>query len=169
MWGRQTVLCTVLVFGALITQQSFLSRLGLPGATPDLLLVTVIALAFAYGPLTGGVVGFGAGMALDFAPSTAGPIGVVALIFMVMGFVSGAAIDPRDRNPPVLIGIIGLSCGAFVIAFASVGSILGDVRVDWEQAPTLLFTATLYGALLGLAVVPVVSILVGKITPEAVL
>ena len=169
MWGRQTVLCTILVFAALVTQQSFLTRLGLPGATPDLLLVTVITLAFAYGPLTGAVVGFGAGMALDFAPSTAGPIGVAALLFMVMGVISGAAVDPRDRNPPVLIGIIALNCAAFVIAFAAIGSILGDVRIDWQQAPTLLLTATLYGALLGLAVVPVVLILVGKITPEAVL
>jgi rod shape-determining protein MreD len=168
MWGRQTLLCVTLVFLALVTQQSFLARVGLPGATPDLLLVTVIALAFAYGPLTGAVVGFGAGMALDFAPSTAGPIGVVALIFMVMGFVSGAAVDPRDRNPPVLIGIIGLSCGAFVIAFAAITSVLGNERVDWEQAPSLLLTATLYGALLGLAVVPAVSVLVAKVTPEAV-
>ena len=106
-------------------------------------------------------------MALDFAPSTAGPIGLAALIFMVMGFVSGAAIDPRDRNPPVLIGIIALNCGAFVIAFAAINSLLGDERVDWEQAPSLVLTATLYGALLALAVVPAVSILVGKITPEA--
>ena len=169
MWGRQTVLCTILVFAALVTQQSFLTRLGLPGATPDLLLVTVITLAFAYGPLTGAVVGFGAGMALDFAPSTAGPIGVAALIFMVIGVIAGAAVDPRDRNPPALIGIIGLSCGAFVIAFAAIASILGEVRVDWEQVPTLVLTATVYGGLLGLAVVPVVLILVGKITPEAVL
>lgn len=166
MWGRQTLLCTTLVFAALVTQQSFLARLGIPGATPDLLLVTVITLAFAYGPLAGAVVGFGAGMALDFAPSTAGPIGLAALIFMVMGFVSGAAIDPRDRNPPVLIGIISLNCGAFVIAFAAINSLLGDERVDWEQAPSLVLTATLYGALLALAVVPAVTILVGKITPE---
>ena len=167
MWGRQTLLCTTLVIAALMTQQSFLARLGLPGATPDLLLVTVIALAFAYGPLAGGVVGFGAGLALDFAPSTAGPIGLAALIFMVMGVVSGAAVDPRDRNPPVLIGIISLNCGAFVIAFAAINSLLGDERVDWEQAPSLVLTASLYGAFLALAVVPVVNILVRKITPEA--
>ena len=70
--------------------------------------------------------------------------------------IGAAAID-RDRDGEPRAGVAGAL------------DFLGEVRVDWEQVPTLLLTATLYGGLLGLAVVPVVSILVGKITPEAVL
>ena len=169
MWIRQTLVCTTLVIIALITQQAFLSRIGLPGATPDLLLVTVIAISFAYGPLIGAGAGFGAGLALDFSPSTGGVIGVTAMIFLVIGFVTGAAIDPRDRTVPILMGIVGLSTGAAVIVYAFLDTLLGGDRVIWDHVPALVLSASLYGLLLAPIVVPFVGWLVGKITPEVVL
>ena len=54
------------------------SRLPLPGATPDLLLLVVVALALAYGPGFGLVCGFGAGLAADLVPPAdheVGPVG----------------------------------------------------------------------------------------------
>ncbi|CAB4858293.1 unannotated protein [freshwater metagenome] len=166
MWIRQTVLCVALLAFALITQQAFLSRIGLPGSTPDLLLVTVIALALAYGPATGAVVGFGAGLALDFDPATAGIIGLSAGIYALVGFITGIAIEPRDRTPLALLGIASLSCGASVIAYGALNMVFGNERVIWGHVPPLVLTSALYGLLLALAVIPVVAWLVGKITPE---
>ena len=125
MWARLIALCASLIIVALIIQQVFLARLGLPGATPDLLLVTIIALALSYGPVTGAVCGFAGGLLLDFSPSTAGVVGLTALIYLIIGFVTGGIIDPRDRTVPIIMGIVALSTGAATLVYAAVSAMLG--------------------------------------------
>ncbi|MCX8526745.1 MAG: hypothetical protein ORN20_01230, partial [Candidatus Nanopelagicales bacterium] len=61
MW-RQWLLGAVTLSIAVIVQVTLLTRLGLPGATPDLVVVTVVALALALGRLPGAIAGFGAGV-----------------------------------------------------------------------------------------------------------
>ncbi|CAM5710287.1 hypothetical protein SBADM41S_00948 [Streptomyces badius] len=65
---NRTLLVTALVVVALVIQVSVLARLQLPGAVPDLLLLTVLGLAFVYGPVSGSLIGFGAGLLADLAP-----------------------------------------------------------------------------------------------------
>ncbi len=65
---NRTLLSTALVVVALVVQVSVLARLQLPGAVPDLLLLTVLGLAFVYGPVSGSLIGFGAGLLADLAP-----------------------------------------------------------------------------------------------------
>ena len=45
MWVRQTVICAIVILLAVMLQLTLLSRLGLPGATPDLVVVSVRLLA----------------------------------------------------------------------------------------------------------------------------
>ena len=112
MWIRQTLVCGSIVILAVMLQLTVLSRLGLPGATPDVVVVAVVALALAYGPVTGAVVGFAAGLVLALTPPADGVVGVQALIFLAIGFLTGAVIDPRDRTVPILMGLVGFSTGA---------------------------------------------------------
>lgn len=65
---KRIVLSTVLVVIAMVAQVSVLARLHLPGAVPDLLLLTVLGLALAYGHVGGCLVGFFAGLLADIAP-----------------------------------------------------------------------------------------------------
>lgn len=167
MWVRQALICATLILVALIVQQSFLSRLGLPGSTPDLLLVTVIAIALAYGPVVGAVSGFSAGVLLDLAQSNIAVLGVSALIYLAIGFITGAVIDPRDRTVPILMGIVALSTGASVLVYAAVSALLGSERIIWEDLPGLVLSACLYGLLLAPVVIVFVAWLVRRITPEA--
>lgn len=168
MWPRQLAVCATTILAAMLIQQAFLSRIGIPGSTPDLLLVTVIALALAYGPMIGAVCGFAAGLLLDLSPSTAGVIGLTALIFLAIGFITGGIIDPRDRTVPIIMGIVALSTGASVLVFALVSAILGSDRVLWDEVPALVLSASLYGLLLAPPVVLFVNWLVRKVTPEVV-
>lgn len=166
VWVRQTAVCATLILAALFIQQAFLSRLGLPGSTPDLLLVTVIALALAYGPMIGAICGFSGGLLLDLSPSTAGTLGLTALIFLAIGFITGAVIDPRDRTVPILMGIVSLSTGAAVLIYALLSALLGSDRVLWEEVPALVLSAALYGLLLAPVIVLFVGWLVRRVTPE---
>jgi rod shape-determining protein MreD len=65
---NRILLSSALVVVALVGQVSVLARLNLPGAVPDLLLLTVVGLALVYGHVGGCLVGFGAGLLADLAP-----------------------------------------------------------------------------------------------------
>ncbi len=111
MLWRQSLIIGSLILAAVILELTLLSRLGLPGATPDLVVVTIVAIAFAMGPTQGAVAGFTAGILIDLAPPSDTLLGVNALVYVAIGFVTGIAIDPRDRTVPIMIGVVGLVGG----------------------------------------------------------
>jgi rod shape-determining protein MreD len=169
MYWRQSLVVASAIFFALILQLSVLSRLGLPGATPDLLVVTVVALALAMGPTQGAVAGFAAGALLDIAPPSDTVIGINSIVYLVIGYLAGLAIDPRDRTVPITIGIVGLSTAGATLATTALSGLLGNPRVLWDQLPSLTLSSALYGVLLAPLMVPTIAWIVRRVTPEVVL
>lgn len=167
MRTRQGLLCASLILVAYLLQVTLLARLGIPGATPDLVLVVVVALALAYGPMTGAICGFSAGMLVDLAPPAAGPVGIAALLGMGIGALAGGAIDPRDRTVPLLAGVVALAAGAMVLGTAAIEALLGTGRVSWPAVPGLVLTAMAYAVLLAPLVIPGVAWLARRLTADA--
>jgi len=163
---RQIIIIGSAIFIAVIVELTLLARLGLPGATPDLVVVTIVALALAYGPLPGALAGFSAGILIGLAPPFDGVLGVQAIIFTLVGLVTGAVVDPRDRSVPVIVGMVGLSTGAVVLFNALFLSVLTGNRVVWEAVPELTLTAALYGLILAPLVVPGIGRIARTLTPE---
>jgi hypothetical protein len=64
----RVALSAAVVLTSLVVQLTVLSRLALPGATPDLVLVAVVGLALAGGPGSGLLTGAAAGLATDLVP-----------------------------------------------------------------------------------------------------
>lgn len=168
MRTRVALVCASTLLLAFLLQVSFLARLGLPGATPDLVVVTLVALALAYGPLTGVLSGFGAGMLVDLAPPADGPIGFAALVYLVIGAAAGAAVDPRDRTVPVLAGIVALSAGGAVLATAALDALVGSDRVVWSEVPAVALSSAAYAVLVAPLVLLAVRWLAMKVTRDAV-
>lgn len=166
MLWRQILVVGSLVLAAVIVEVTLLSRLGLPGATPDLVVVTVVAIALAMGPTQGAVAGFSAGVLLDLAPPSATVLGVNAIVYLVIGYVTGFVIDPRDRTVPILMGIVGLAAAAAALATAAFDTLLGSDRVAWSEVPGMVLSSALYAVILAPAVVLGVAWLVRKATPE---
>ncbi len=166
MVWRQALLIVGLLTIAVVVEVTLLSRLGLPGATPDLVAVTVIALALALGSTRGAVAGFVAGVLLDLAPPATTPMGVNAVILMAVGYLAGYVVDARDRTVPVLLALVAVSVGGVTLVTGIVDGVLGVDAVDWNQLPVLTFTAAIYGAALAPAVLPAVSWLVRRVTPD---
>lgn len=163
---RQALLCTGLLLAAFLLQVTLLARLPLPGATPDLVVVTLVALALAYGPATGMVCGFAAGILVDVSPPADGPIGVSALLYLVIGAVTGAVVDPRDRTVPLLAGMAGLAAGAAALGQAGIAALLGSDRVVWANVPPVVLASALFGVVLAPFVIPGVDWLARKFTVE---
>ena len=154
---RQGLFIGTCVFLAVLFELTLLSRLGIPGATPDLVVVTVVAIAFAMGPLQGAMAGFAAGVLIDLSPSSDTLVGVNAIIYLVIGFVAGFWVDPRDRTLPIMIGITALSTGAAALGTAIVDTALGSDRVNWAEVPWITLSSALYGVLLSAFVIPLID------------
>ena len=155
----RVMLAVAVILTAFVLQESVLSRIGLPGATPDLLLVVVLVLAMAAGPTSGAVMGFAAGVLIDVAPPAAGSIGQTAAIYAIAGFVAGHV--PLDPGRPDLTSV-GTICGlaaAVFIASALLGWLLGSPEITWSAVPWLLVTQVFYAGVLALAVVPALGVL----------
>ncbi|MEU3291392.1 rod shape-determining protein MreD [Streptomyces longwoodensis] len=158
---NRILLSTALVAVALVVQVSVLARLHLPGAVPDLLLLTVLALAMVYGHVGGALVGFGAGLLADLAPPADHAAGRYALVLCVIGYVAGLVKPENGRlksaTGPMLV-VVGAAVGSTLL-YAGVGALVGDTAARHVGLPGLLFSAALYDLLLAPFVVPAVMAL----------
>jgi rod shape-determining protein MreD len=162
MTAPRWLLAGVLLVTALLLQSVVLTRLPLPGATPDLLLVVVIALAMRGGPVTGVVAGFSAGLGWDLISPADGPVGGWALIYLLIGLLAGRVSHPEDRPALEVLGIVAGLCALSVAGYALLGWFLGDPRVMLSAVAAAAAAAALYGAVL----TPFVQPLVQRLLPS---
>jgi rod shape-determining protein MreD len=156
MRANRILLSSALVVVALVLQVSVLSRLHLPGAVPDLLLLTVLGLAMVYGHVGGALVGFGAGLLADLAPPADHAAGRYALVLCVVGYLVGL-IKPetgrlKSATGPMVV-VVAAAIGSTLL-YAGVGALVGDTAARHVGLPSLLFTAALYDLLLAPFTVP---------------
>ncbi|MFD4623512.1 rod shape-determining protein MreD [Streptomyces sp. NPDC058475] len=153
---NRMLLSATLVVVALVIQVSVLARLHLPGAVPDLLLLTVLALAMVYGHVSGALIGFGAGLLADLAPPADHAAGRYALVLCVIGYLAGLAKPDTGRlksaTAPMAV-VVAAAIGSTLL-YAGVGALVGDTAARHVGLVSLLFTAALYDLLLAPFVVP---------------
>ncbi|MFM9369546.1 rod shape-determining protein MreD [Streptomyces sp. Da 82-17] len=153
---NRMLLSTTLVVVALVVQVSVLARLHLPGAVPDLMLLTVLGLALVYGHVGGALIGFGAGLLADLAPPADHAAGRYALVLCVIGYLAGL-VKPESgqlRSATGPMAVVVASAIGSTLLYAGVGALVGDTAGAQVGLGSLLFTATLYDLLLAPFVVP---------------
>jgi rod shape-determining protein MreD len=142
---------------AVLLQLAVADRIAFPGGTgPDLVLLTVAALALANGPMAGVLTGFCAGLAMDVAPPAGHLVGQDALVFCLAGYTCGLlAIKPASDGVPeqehsalfeIAVTAAGAACGEALAA--GVGVMLSDPRVTWPAIKHVLPVAIGYDVLL---------------------
>jgi rod shape-determining protein MreD len=109
----------VLVVLALV-QVSIIDFLPTPWAVPDLVVVAVLALAIAHGPLAGGLVGAGVGLVLDLIPPASGPLGGWMLVLAVVGAVVARVAETYRPGPFAAMLLLALGAGAAVVLRSAV-------------------------------------------------
>ncbi|WP_030934316.1 rod shape-determining protein MreD [Streptomyces sp. NRRL S-646] len=153
---NRILLSSALVVVALVVQVSVLARLHLPGAVPDLLLLTVLGLALVYGHVGGALVGFGAGLLADLAPPADHAAGRYALVLCVIGYLAGLVRPDNGRlksaTGPMLV-VVAAAIGSTLL-YAGVGALVGDTAARHVGLVSLMFSAALYDLLLAPFVVP---------------
>ncbi|MFC3577554.1 rod shape-determining protein MreD [Streptomyces yaanensis] len=153
---NRMLLSTTLVVVALVIQVSVLARLHLPGAVPDLVLLTVVGLALVYGHVGGCLIGFGAGLLSDLVPPADHAAGRYALVLCVVGYLAGLAKPENGRlksaTGPMAV-VVAAAIGSTLL-YALVGALVGDTAARHVGLAGLLFSAALYDLMLAPFVVP---------------
>ncbi|MEU5805571.1 MULTISPECIES: rod shape-determining protein MreD [unclassified Streptomyces] len=158
---NRILLASTLILVALVVQVSVLGRLQLPGAVPDLVLLTVVALALVYGHVGGALIGFAAGLLADLAPPADHAAGRYALVLCVIGYAAGLVRPDSGRFRSAwgpLLTVVAAAIGSTLL-YAGVGALVGDTAARHVGLTGLLFTATLYDLLLAPFAVPFVMAL----------
>jgi rod shape-determining protein MreD len=157
-------LMALLVLTAVLVQLTVLPLLGLPGATPDLVAVTVIGLGLVGGPVRGTIAGFAAGLLLDLLPPADGVLGLSAVLLVVVGYLAGL-LGQSERSPLSSVLLTGVLTGGIVLGYALVGGVVADPRVSWERVPGLLLTQVAYAVVLAPFVLALITWLWRKVDP----
>ncbi|MFR9674785.1 rod shape-determining protein MreD [Streptomyces sp. TR06-5] len=158
MRANRILLSTAFVLLALIVQVGILARLQLPGAVPDLLLLTVLGLAMVYGPTGGALVGFGAGLLADLAPPADHAVGRYAMVLCIVGYLAGLTKpeNGQHRSATLPMAVVGGAAVGSTLLYAGVGALVGDSPALNTGIGGLLLTAILYNLLLAPFTVPLI-------------
>ena len=147
--GADAAKSAVLLFVAAILQVAILDRIRILHATPDLLLVTLVAVSLLRGSLFGAAGGFFAGLVVDTAEL--GTLGLTSLLLTVAGYWIGryGETTGRDRSHAPFLSV------AVVTVAVSIGQLVLHFMIgDHVSARLVLLDALAPGILLNLLLTP---------------
>jgi len=162
--GLNGVKIGVLLFLVAILQVSAFSSVRIGGAAPDVLLVTLVAVALLRGSITGAVAGFLTGLVVDI--TTLGTLGLTSLLLTLAGYWAGRYGETTGRgrvHAPLVATVVAtvfVEIGGFCL-----DSLLGE-PLDLRSALIALPAAVIWNALLAYPVFGLVRRLIGE--PERV-
>lgn len=154
MIALEIVKAGVVLLVAALLQTSIVGSIEIAGGTPDVLLVTLVAVALLRGSIYGAAAGFFAGLVLDVA--LLGRLGETSLLLTTAGYWIGryGETTGRDRSHAPL-----LSVAVITVLYALGSVVLHVVLGDAVDARVALFEALLPGILLNLVLtVPVYAL-----------
>lgn len=97
---------------------------------PDLVLVTVAALATRRGAVPGAVIGFCGGLAYDLLPPSNHTLGQYALVLCALGYAAGRL---GDRVPLFAVAACAVLAPGML---AGLGALIGAPGVTWSVLAT---------------------------------
>ena len=151
---------------ALVLQVSFFPFLAWQGVVPNLCLLVVVAAALTRGSQFALLLGFLAGVALDFAPPADHIAGRWALALVVVAYVAGRV---RQDVKPTATMVVATVAGASFIGtsvFALTGVVLQDPVLGVGQLLQVILVAVLWDVLLTPLVMPPVMRLFDRLEPD---
>ncbi len=96
-----------LLLAAVLLQTTVAPNIRVLGANPDFVLIVVVSVALLRGAETGAIFGFLAGTLV--AVALLEPLGMSALVFVVVGYFTGRYGETADLSAPVapVVGVFG--------------------------------------------------------------
>jgi rod shape-determining protein MreD len=113
--GGELARLGALLFAALLLQTTVAPNFRVLGANPDFALIIVVCVALRRGAVTGSVFGFLIGVLVGVALLE--PLGLSALVFVVVGYFAGRYAETADLSAPIapLVGVFASTLLANVL------------------------------------------------------
>ncbi len=113
--GGELARLGALLFAALLLQTTVAPNIRILGASPDFALIIVVCVALLRGAEVGAVFGFLTGVLVGVALLE--PLGMSALVYVVVGYFSGRYAETADLSAPVapLVGVFAATLLANVL------------------------------------------------------
>jgi rod shape-determining protein MreD len=165
--ARPAAVAAVLI-AALAIQSTVLTKVTLFGVIPQLVFVVVVSFAFLEGEKVGIVVGFSAGLLLDFQ-LPASILGLTALVYTLVGFSVGTLryYTPATSVWTPMLGV-ALATALAEGSYALMAIMMGESWVSLSNTAKIAGLVVLYNTLLTPFVFPLVKKVADKVRPERV-
>jgi rod shape-determining protein MreD len=138
---------------AAVLQAALAPHMTIMGVTPNFLLLVVVTLAMVEGATPGAVAGFAAGLVFDLLSS--GPIGPGALVFTVVGYLSGMlALNMFSESWVMPVTVVGVASLVFGLAYGGLLAFMGAEQDIIGIVFRLAVPEAIYDTLLALLVFP---------------
>lgn len=114
---KKLILNIILVMVFFVLQTSVFGRLSVASVTPNLLIILVAVMGFMQGDRNALIIGFFCGLLVDLF--TFNIIGIHALIYAIVGFVTGKfhnTFYPEDFKLPLLV-VTGSDLGYSILMY----------------------------------------------------
>jgi rod shape-determining protein MreD len=144
----------VLVVVAVLLQVSLMPFINIAGGIPDVLVCVIVAVGLLRGPLVGAVAGAAGGFLVELT-SPVGTLGVLALLYLVVGWGAGRLCgrdEMRGLLPPVVLCVIAEAVVQIGEAFVQ---LMLSRPLDFGDVVRILLASAI---LTGLIAAPVVAV-----------
>lgn len=159
MNSSRVSLSLLLVVLAVLIQTTVFHSIRPFGVSPDLVLLTVIALARWAKPETGVVVGFLAGLMLDMFGTT--PLGLNALAFTLAAYTTVRLGDRFNYGLPFGVSSVGLITFIGLGTVALIGTLFGEGTLGSPGILKTLLLVPAYNMVLAVGVLPLFDSFIG--------
>jgi rod shape-determining protein MreD len=137
-----------IVLLVVLIEVSLMPYIRILDGIPDLLAPAIVGIGLMRGVVPGAIAGFAGGLLIELT-SPIGTLGVLALLYMAVGALSGRLCErPEGSGNLIPVALATIAAGAVQIGYASVqlllGAELGPVAfVGSILLPTMILTALL--------------------------
>lgn len=144
---------TAAILLGVVLQVGIAPHLAIAGIVPNVLMLVVVTLAMVEGPRWGAGAGFAAGLAFDLIGT--GPIGAMALVLTVVGYVAGS-LQANMFAQGWLMPLTAVFMASFVteVSYALVLNIVGEGGRLLATLGRISLPAALYNGVLALLTYP---------------
>jgi rod shape-determining protein MreD len=153
----RTILVNVAAFFiAVLLQVMVAPYISIGSISPNFLMITVIIVALAEGSNAGTTLGFVAGLIFDLLG--AGPVGPMAMVLSVVGYVTGLIHENLFAEGWLLpVAIITVATFSSEILYMIVVLFLGTQSTFWGAFIGIVLPSTLYNAVCATIICPLLT------------